>query len=187
MPAAAHRNVRKICTYREVAGMDIRVATSFDVPSIDACVTESFKDYIPLIGKKPAPMLTDYSEVVKKHFAFVALTDGLIAGVLTIYDTRDDFMWMDVLAVFKKYRGLGIGKKLIAYAENFIAGKGKSECRIYTNVKFEKTIAVYRHLGYVEYQRMREDGYDRIFFRKNVSMDKSSRRAASGAPVPHKS
>ncbi|MDR2296645.1 MAG: GNAT family N-acetyltransferase [Clostridiales Family XIII bacterium] len=152
--------------------MDIRAATSIDVPSIDACVTEAFKDYIPLIGKKPAPMLADYGAIIEKHFAFVAVADGLVAGVLTICDTRDDFMWMDVLAVFKKYRGLGIGKKLIEYAESFIAGKGKSECRIYTNVKFEKTIAVYRHLGYVEYQRMHEDGYDRMFFRKNVSMNK---------------
>jgi ribosomal protein S18 acetylase RimI-like enzyme len=152
-----------------VRRMDIRVATFMDVPNIEACVADAFKGYIPLIGKKPAPMRMDYNEIIKRHSVFVAVIDGFMAGAVVILDTCDRFMWLDVLAVSEKYRGLGIGKKLIECAENFIAEKQKSECRLYTNIKFEKSIAIYRHLGYVEYQRMCENGYDRIFFRKIVS------------------
>lgn len=148
--------------------MEIREAGRGDVASITYCVEEAFADYIPLIHKKPGPMLMDYGEAVEKDAVFVAADGNDIAGVAVIADDRGGFMWLDILAVFKKYQGRGIGKKLIEYAEKFIIENGKEECRIYTNVKFETTIAIYRHLGYSEYKRAFEDGYDRLFLKKKL-------------------
>lgn len=39
--------------------MEIRRAILKDVPAIYSCSVESFKDYILLIGRTPAPMLED--------------------------------------------------------------------------------------------------------------------------------
>jgi GNAT superfamily N-acetyltransferase len=147
--------------------MIIREANIGDVSQIIECVEEAFTDYIPLIQKKPAPMLADYYEKVKNDSVFVAADGDHIAGVSVIVDSHDDFMWLDILAVFKKYKGIGIGKRLIEYSESFIAQK-KKECRIYTNVMFENVIALYEHLGYTEYKRAFEDGYDRVFLNKRL-------------------
>ena len=146
--------------------MDIRTATPADIPDIIACVNEAFEGYIPAVGKKPAPMLLDYGAVIRDDYAFVATMGGAVVGMASVRDTPDGFMWLDVLAVSAQRKGMGIGRGVIEYAERLILGKGKQECRIYTNVKFEDSMAIYKHLGYVEYQRMREDGYDRVFLRR---------------------
>ena len=136
--------------------MEIRKATPNDLIEIEACVKESFEEYIPLIRKKPAPMLKNYKEIIEKN----------ISGVVVIFDTIENYMWLDTLSVFKKYQGQGIGKQLIIFTEDFIREKKKVECRLRTNIKFENTVAIYRHLNYIEYQRILEDGYDRIYFKK---------------------
>lgn len=150
--------------------MIIREADTRDVSQITECVEEAFSDYVPLIHKKPSPMLMNYYEALENDFVFVAADSNCIAGVAVIVDTQDNFMWLDVLAVGKKYRGIGLGRKLIEHSERFIAQK-KNECRIYTNVKFENVIALYKHLGYTEYKRAFEDGYDRVFLKKTLFDD----------------
>ena len=146
--------------------MEIRKAIHNDITEIEACVKESFEEYIPLIGKKPAPMLKNYKEIIEKNFVFVAIIEKNISGVVVICDTIENYMWLDTLSVFKKYQGQGIGKQLIIFTEDFIREKKKVECRLRTNIKFENTVAIYRHLNYIEYQRILEDGYDRIYFKK---------------------
>jgi predicted N-acetyltransferase YhbS len=149
--------------------MEIRTATEADIPVIVQCVNEAFEGYIPAVGKKPAPMLLDYRKVIQEDFAFVAVVDGTVGGIASVRDTNDDYMWLDVLAVFRKHKGLGLGKALIRHAEALIVENGKPECRIYTNAKFEDSIEIYKYLGYAEYQRKHEDGYDRVFLKRALS------------------
>jgi GNAT superfamily N-acetyltransferase len=77
-------------------------------------------------------------------------------------------MWLDILGVYNKYQKKGYGKILIEFGESVMLKMGITECRIYTNVKFEETIAIYKHLGYEVYDRKIEHGYDRVFLRKTL-------------------
>ena len=52
--------------------MEIRRAALADIPGVCACCVAAFKDYIPLIGQTPGPMLEDYCQARKEHFLFVA-------------------------------------------------------------------------------------------------------------------
>ncbi|MDA1320447.1 MAG: GNAT family N-acetyltransferase, partial [Proteobacteria bacterium] len=62
----------------------------------------------------------------------------------------------------------GVGSKLIAYVENYIATLA-SEYQLYTNVKMTKNIDWYQRLGFVEVKRQKVDGYERVYFKKRLN------------------
>jgi len=148
--------------------MIIRSAKLEDVPELYSCCVEAFKDYILLIGRTPGPMLEDLYEGVLHHDIFVAQEGDSIAGFILIKDGEGDFMWLDILAVYPKFRNKGIGNALVEFCEDFIRSEGKSECRLYTHVKYEKTQKLYLDRGFEIYDRVQEYGFDRYYMRKDL-------------------
>lgn len=150
--------------------MEIRRATLTDAPAVASCVVEAFKDYMPLIGRTPSPMLEDYYEAIQQHPTFVALDDqGAPTGMLLLKDAPgSDYILLDILAIFPHAQGQGIGRALVAYAEAYIRGQGKQECRLYTHVKYESNITLYHRLGYETYDRKQDGGYDRYYMKKSL-------------------
>lgn len=146
--------------------MEIRRAALADIPGVCACCVAAFKDYIPLIGQTPGPMLEDYCQARKEHFLFVAAQGEIILGYLLIKDGDGEVMWMDVLAAWPK--GTGVGRRLMDHCEAFLRARGKTECRLYTHVKYQRTLEIYRQRGYVIYDRVQEKGFDRYYMRKQL-------------------
>jgi len=158
----------------------IREAKLIDADAISDCIRESFKHYIPLIGKEPEPMILDYADVVRERSAFVLADGSGIVGAIVLADGNGVFMWLDILGVRTEYQKNGYGKKLIEFGESVMLKRGATESRLYTNVKFEETIAIYKHLGYEEYDRKVERGYDRVFLRKALIADTRHKRLIHG-------
>ena len=149
--------------------MEIRRATIHDAPAVCACCVAAFKDYIPLIGQTPGPMLEDYCEALKNHHLFVGMEGDTLLGFTLIKDGEGDIMWLDVLASWPK--GQGTGKTLLAFSEDFIRQQGKKECRIYTHVKYVQTQQLYLHRGYEIYDRIQEKGFDRYYLKKDLTKE----------------
>ena len=80
-----------------------------------------------------------------------------------------EFSGLKNIAVFAQYQGMGIGKKLIAFCENSARQSGYSAVELYTNEKMSENLGVYPHLGYQEFGRWNEDGFSRVFFRKELT------------------
>lgn len=146
--------------------MEIRRATLADIPAVCTCCVAAFKDYIPLIGRTPGPMLEDYCQAMEDHHLFVAPAEEGILGYLLIKEGEGDFMWMDVLAAHPK--GTGVGRKLMDYCEEFIRAQGKGECRLYTHVKYKRTQEIYLRRGYEIYDRVKEKGFERFYMRRQL-------------------
>lgn len=140
-----------------------------DAMAIQQCCDEAFEEYRSLIGKKPAPMHYNYLEQITKYDIFVASNGTEIVGFVLIKDGKENYMWLDVLAVKPKFAGMGIGRKLISYCERYILQKGKTECRLYTNVKFKRTCNIYTKLGYEIYDTRCIDGYERYYMKKDLA------------------
>lgn len=147
----------------------IRKAEKEDAPAVQLCCNRAFEAYHSLIGKNPAPMTYHYLEEITNHTVFAAIYDCKIAGFVLIKDSRDDYMWLDVLAVNPDCSGKGIGRMLISYCENYILQNGKHECRLYTNTKFKRTCSIYARLGYEIYDTVSEDGYERYYMKKDLT------------------
>ena len=148
-------------------GVMIRAAQEADTPACAACVHNAFHKYIERIGKPPAPMLLDFAALIKEGKVWVAEYRGAISGVLVLYPADKGF-YLDTVAVVPAHQRLGIGRALLQFAEAEARRRGFEAVYLCTNVKMTENQTFYPHVGYVEYDCHAEDGYDRIFYRKEV-------------------
>ncbi len=67
-----------------------------------------------------------------KQFVFTASENDKIVGILTGFSYYAEVQ-INNLVVLEKYRGQGIGSKLIKQVENYFAGKGFNNINLTTN------------------------------------------------------
>ncbi|SDI99448.1 Ribosomal protein S18 acetylase RimI [Pseudomonas delhiensis] len=144
-----------------------RQATPDDAPAIARLVDEAYSPYIPRIGRKPAPMLDDYRQVVAEADVFVCARDGEVAGVLVLR-LQGPVVLLENIAVAPAFKGRGIGKALLAFCEDYARARRLEAIELYTNQLMTENIALYTKLGYRETHRATEDGFARVFMRKGV-------------------
>lgn len=145
----------------------IRPAKSVDSSAISDCVYAAFKCYIPRIGKPPGPMLDNYEEVIETHQVFVAVVENSIVGLVAL-SRQSHCMLLDTIVVHPSFQGNGFGKKLLAHAEQEAKRQGYTEIQLYTHEKMTENKAMYQKLGYVEIERRVENGYRRIYMKKQL-------------------
>lgn len=145
----------------------VRRAELSDVAAIERIVRAAFDMYIVRIGRQPAPMSADYSAVIASSRVWVIDADGEVAGVL-VNDVHDDHLLLDTMAVDPDAQGRGFGALLLARAEEDAREHGLAEVRLYTNQAMTENQTFYPRHGYVETARGRQDGYDRVFYAKQM-------------------
>jgi len=145
----------------------IRAARPADVARIAAIVDRAYEIYIARIGKKLGPMLDDYAARVAEDAVWVAEQDGTVQGILVLLPEPDHIL-LDNIAVAPEAHGQGVGRALVAFAEDEARRRGFAEIRLYTHEKMTENIAMYPRLGYAETHRAQQAGYDRVFFRKKL-------------------
>jgi GNAT superfamily N-acetyltransferase len=109
----------------------------------------------------------DYAARVRDGRAVVAELDGRIAGLLVLVP-HDDHLLVENVAVEPAHQGEGIGRALMAYAEERAAELGLGELRLYTHVKMTENRALYARLGYSEVDRRVDSGFERVFMSKKL-------------------
>jgi ribosomal protein S18 acetylase RimI-like enzyme len=145
----------------------IRQARPDDVPRIEAIVEAAYGKYVARIGKKPGPMLDDYAAQVRDGTVWVLEAEGGVAGLVVLLPEPDHIL-LDNVAVDPALAGRGIGRALIAFAEEQTRRRGFAEIRLYTHVKMTENLAMYPRLGYEETHRGEQAGYQRVFMRKKL-------------------
>ncbi|KAI1025166.1 hypothetical protein LB505_009456 [Fusarium chuoi] len=144
-------------------------AQANDLPSIQAMVNAAYEKYIPRIGKPPAPMTEDYPSLLTTHDIFILRTAQSPVGALVLQHEPDsDAMKIENLVVDPSAQGRGYGKVLVRYAEEFAKSRGCNALELYTNVKMFENLGLYLKMGFVETGRREEDGFERVYFRKEL-------------------
>jgi ribosomal protein S18 acetylase RimI-like enzyme len=146
----------------------IRVATDADVPALAKIVEEAYRHYIPRIGKPPGPMLDDYAARVSEGVVWV-IEDGSIAAGVIVLLPGPGYLLLDNIAVAPDRQGLGLGRRLLAFAEAEAARRGHREIRLYTHETMTENQRLYAAIGYEETGRGTEAGYERVFMRKRLA------------------
>ena len=146
----------------------IRAATQTETGSVTACVCHAFIDYIPAIDKQPQPMLDDYQRLIEEGRVFAAFVEESLVGVLVLSEEADS-LCIETLATHPRAQGQGIGKALISFAESVARSNKAASVWLSTNSLMHHAQQIYHHLGFVVYDRRIVNGYDRIFFRKNLT------------------
>jgi ribosomal protein S18 acetylase RimI-like enzyme len=145
----------------------IRKARPDEADQIKAISVAAYTMYIDRIGKPPAPMLDDFSELIKRYPVFVAIQDNAIAGILVLM-TNPNGILMDNVAIHPDKQDQGLGRALINFAENYARDQGYSHLELYTNELMHENIRLYQSLNYTETRRVLEKGYHRIYMHKRL-------------------
>jgi GNAT superfamily N-acetyltransferase len=146
----------------------IRLAAGPDAGTIALITAEAYRHYVPRIGREPAPMITDYAGAVQAGHAWIAEEAGEPVGIMVL-ELHGDHLLVENLAVRPAAQGRGAGRQLLARAEELARELGYAEVRLYTNEAMTENIAYYPRRGYTETHRGGQDGYRRVFFRKELS------------------
>ena len=127
---------------------ELRQATASDVADIRKLTREAYAKWVPLIGREPKPMTADYAEAVRTHRIDLLHVGGALAALIETIAEADHLL-VENVAVSPAFQGRGLGRKLMAHAEQIAASLGHGEIRLYTNKLFAQNIELYRKLGYL--------------------------------------
>lgn len=145
--------------------MTIRLGQLADLPVIKDCAYAAYELYVPRLGQKPPPMIADYEDQITQQTLHVLEDNAQIVGFIVFYP-REDHIQIENVAVFPNLQGKHYGTKLIEHAEQQSKALGLNKVELFTNEKMTENLSFYPSRGYVEYGRWKEDGLNRIFYRK---------------------
>jgi ribosomal protein S18 acetylase RimI-like enzyme len=149
----------------------IRPANPRDRTAVEAIVRAAYSIYVERIGKAPGPMLDDYARLIDEGSVSVVETpDGVIAALIVLLP-RPDHLLLDNVAVHPDHQGCGLGRRLVAFAEEEARRLSYAELRLYTHQRMTENIALYARLGFRETGRGTEAGYDRVFMTKPIGAE----------------
>lgn len=153
-----------------------------DGAAVGRLISDSYALYVARIGKKPAPMLVDYEPLAAAGKLVLAWgsesagagtsgsadqPDRRLLGMLYT-EPRADSLFLDTVAVAPEAQGTGLGRRLMLEAEAIARAAGKTRIELYTNVAMAENLSYYPRQGYREIDRRTDEGYERVFFAKDL-------------------
>lgn len=151
------------------AHLQPRRATLEDVAQVSALVNAAFEKYIPLIGRKPLPMVADHTDLILNHEAWVLEEQSEIIAVLELV-LKDDSLYIDTVALRPSHQARGIGKQLLNFAEIRARALGKNTMTLFTNERYTVLLEMYARHGYVQTHRVPVQGTDAVHMRKTLDV-----------------
>lgn len=145
----------------------IRPARTEDAERIRSLVREAYALYVPRMGREPAPMTADYEALAAADHVVVAEEGDDMVGAMVSY-ARGDHLHVENVAVAPSAQGRGVGTALMERAEAKAERLKLHAIELYTNEAMEENFAFYESLGYAITGRRIEDGYGRVYFRKEL-------------------
>ena len=145
----------------------LRHALPSDVEDISQCAADAYTKYIERMGKVPAPMVADFKSSVAVKNVVIACVDNRLLGYVVFYPLKES-MHLENVAVFPQDANSGVGRKLISRVEQTAAALRLEFVELYTNEAMTENLSMYPALGYLEYDRRCEDGFNRVYFRKRI-------------------
>lgn len=142
---------------------EIRQAVRADEPGVCACVDAAYAPYVERMGKPPAPMLDDYTNLINSGVVYVATLDDWLVGLIVLWP-KEDHLYVDNVAVLPEAQGTGVGAALLDFADAQALRTGLNEIRLYTNEKMTENIEYYPRMGFHETHRASDAGYQRVYY-----------------------
>ncbi len=112
-------------------------------------------------------MTADFAVLVRNRRVHVLRLDGVVIGTISLAPDGDALA-VNELAVEPSMQERGYGRTLMHHAENVARRLGLAAVTLYTNERMHENVAFYRRLGFAEVDRRTEDGFARVFFRKEL-------------------
>lgn len=140
-----------------------------DAPAINALVQSAYAKWVPVIGRKPQPMLADYDKAVVEHRIDLIEIDGQLAGLVEL-EMEPECLLIVNLAVSPDFQLRGLSSTLLAHAEAVARESGLGRLRLYTNSLMTPNIALYTRRGYAtDRVEQRAPGWSVVHMSKSLN------------------
>jgi ribosomal protein S18 acetylase RimI-like enzyme len=140
-------------------------AAPADAIAVTECVRAAYAHYVERIGREPAPMTADYPALIAAGEVWVIRAEDGVAGVLVLR-AQGSALLIENVAVAPDWQAQGLGRALMAFAEEHARAEGLGEVVLYTNERMTENLRFYPALGFTETGRGTQDGFARVFYRK---------------------
>ena len=125
----------------------LRRASLADLEAVTAFQHAAYAKNRALLGVEPLPLLADYADIIATYETWLLEIDGRLDGVLILDPRLDDLLiWSVATAPAAQKRG--VGRALLAAAEERAHALGRGVIRLYTGEPLTGNIAWYRRHGY---------------------------------------
>ena len=151
----------------------LRRATPEDAEGLTKLARAAYARHVAAIGREPMPMAADWTQLLLEQEIWILDGPGDEIVASLALEIQPDNLTIWSVAVAPAQQGRGIGRRLMAFAEDRARALRRSELRLFTNARMEANIALYCRLGYAETRRERFE--DRVI----VHMSKAVSEAAS--------
>lgn len=122
----------------------MRLAVAAATALVEAVVRAAYTPWVAVVGGRPAPLDADYAELIAAGSVYV--TDD-VDGVLVL-TVEEDALVVDNVAVRPDRQGRGIGRQLLAFAEQRAVELGLPAVRLYAHERMTSNVELYERLGY---------------------------------------
>ena len=155
--------------FSDLPGIQFRRARKSEAIAIKAFLEAAYSVYVPRMGRMPLTMKTDFAAAVRNDLIWVLIEDDRLLAVLHLV-LRSSYLFIEDVAVRVDRQRQGIGKKLLAFAEEEALDRGYHEIRLFTNETMVENMALYQSLAYRELRREPCQGTDIIYMRKPLKI-----------------
>ncbi|TWI93367.1 N-acetylglutamate synthase-like GNAT family acetyltransferase [Roseibium hamelinense] len=131
--------------------MSVRQATTQDTNALKLCIDRAYAPFKAALPDLPE-VSSGLEEDIQAHSVFVAETGGRIAGGAVLVLDGETAVLFNV-AVDPDHGEKGIGRRLIEACCAQAAQRGYSDISLATHAAMPDNVALYRHLGWLEYER----------------------------------
>jgi RimJ/RimL family protein N-acetyltransferase len=125
----------------------LRRANAGDVDAVVAFQRAAYAKNRPLLGVEPLPLLADYRKILADYETWLYESGDGLDGVLILEPRKDDLLIWSI-STAPRLHGQGLGRRLLAAAEERARALGLAMMRLYTGEPLKNNIAWYEHHGY---------------------------------------
>jgi GNAT superfamily N-acetyltransferase len=140
-----------------------RLAVKADLEALREVVDAAYRKYLARMDRPPGPMLEDLLPLIEAQAVWVL--GRPIRGLICLI-AEEESLLVEIVAVHPDAQGTGQGRQLIEFAQDQVRKIGVPRLWLYTNEAMTENVSLYVHLGFREFDRRRQAGYDRIFMEK---------------------
>lgn len=134
----------------------LRRAGPADAAAVRDLTRAAYARWVPVLGREPRPMGADHARAVLEHRVDLVEDGGHLLALIETVLRPDDLLIVN-LAVAPARQGAGLGRHLLAHAENLARAAGRPAVRLYTNRLMAANVALYGRHGYAV-ERLEDTG-----------------------------
>ncbi|MGP9821019.1 GNAT family N-acetyltransferase [Salinarimonas sp. NSM] len=146
----------------------LRPALPHEGEAVRTLVRAAFAVHVPTLGREPGPMGHDWPACVAAGEVSVLEDEaGALAAVARLVPEPDALL-VETIAVRPDLRGTGLGRALLAFAEEEARRRALPRLRLYTNALMAENIALYARHGYRTTHETGEPPMRKVWMEKKI-------------------